>query len=721
MSGDEAPTGLAGDGPLTDGPLTDGGLADGALAETLVARAPVGLAVFDAQLRYVAVNDAALAVNGLTRAQLLGRRIGEAFPGPVAATLEQVLAGVLVDGRPVRGLRVRGRPGTDPQREHVWEATAYRLDRPDGTNLGVCLLVADITEDEAGREMGRRAAERLELLGAASVRLGATLDVGQAGDDLAEVVVPALADHLVLDVAEPLLRPESDRRGLGRGRSDSGPEWGWPAGEPRRRGPRLRRLLVRHAPDVDVAGCPWPGLGEVVAYPAGSAPAVALREVHPVAVARAGTDAWAERVGLGPALHVPLVARGRVIGLMTLASSVSGREFGPEDRALVASLAARTALAMDNARLYQLERATAVTLQRSLLPEHLPAVTGAEFAHRYLPGTRDTEVGGDWFDVVPLACGRVAFVVGDVMGRGLRAAAAMGQLRTAVRTLAVLDPLPADLVTHLDDLAQSLEDVSLATCVYAVYDPDTRRCAFASAGHLPPVLVPPQGAAHLLHLPTGVPLGVGGVAFQTTEVTLPDGALLAFYTDGLVESRGRDLAEGLARLIAALTAALTVAAPLEQACDQVLAELGRNEAHDDDVALLLARVGGLPPGVSARLTLAATPTAARRAREFTRQVLGDWGLGHLLDVATLLVSELVTNALRYAQEPVGLRLLRLDALCCEVVDGDSRLPRMREADAWDEGGRGLQLVARLARRWGTRPTPEGKAVWFELPLTPRGR
>lgn len=704
MSGDEAPTGLAGSQALSDGTL----------AETLVARAPVGLAVFDDQLRYVAVNDAALAVNGLTRGQLLGRRIGEAFPGPVAATLEQVLATVLADGRSVRGLRVRGRPGSDPQREHVWEVTAYRLDQPDGTNLGVCLVVADITEDEAGREVGRRAAERLELLGAASVRLGATLDVGQAGDDLAEVVVPALADHLVLDVVEPLLRPESERRGLGPGRTGLGPEWGWPAGEPRRRGPRLRRLLVRHAPGVDVAGCPWPGLGEVVAYPAGSAPAVALREVHPVAVARAGTDAWAERVGLGPALHVPLIARGRVIGLMTLASSVSGREFGPEDRALVASLAARTALAMDNARLYQLERATAVTLQRSLLPERLPTVTGAEFAHRYLPGTLDTEVGGDWFDVVPLACGRVAFVVGDVMGRGLRAAAAMGQLRTAVRTLAVLDPLPADLVTHLDDLAQSLEDVQLATCVYAVYDPDSRRCAFASAGHLPPVLVPPEGAAHLLHLPTGVPLGVGGVAFQTTEVILPDGALLAFYTDGLVESRGRDLAEGLARLVSALTAA----APLEQACDQVLAELGRDEAHDDDVALLLARVGGLPPGVSARLTLAATPTAAGRAREFTRQVLGDWGLGHLFDVATLLVSELVTNALRYAQEPVGLRLLRLDTLCCEVVDGDSRLPRLRESDAWDEGGRGLQLVARLARRWGTRPTPEGKAVWFELPLTP---
>ncbi len=306
-------------------------------------------------------------------------------------------------------------------------------------------------------------------------------------------------------------------------------------------------------------------------------------------VASAGTppDGVAADVHL-----VPLVARGRVLGRASFTRAAGSPPYGDADRALADELAARAALALDNVRLYDEARATAVELQRSLLPANRPRITGVEMAHRYLPGSRETEVGGDWFDVLPLSCGRVAFVIGDVMGRGLRAAAAMGQLRTAVRTLAVLDLMPDELLAQLDHLAMGIAQVQLATCVYAVFDPVTRELCFATAGHPPPLLRDPDGTAQFLPSPSGAPLGVGGVPFEAAPASVQDGARLLLYTDGLIESRGADLDDGLAALAAAFVAG---PAGLDPLCDHVLDVLGRADGHDDDVAMLVAELRGLEP------------------------------------------------------------------------------------------------------------------------------
>jgi anti-sigma regulatory factor (Ser/Thr protein kinase) len=325
------------------------------------------------------------------------------------------------------------------------------------------------------------------------------------------------------------------------------------------------------------------------------------------------------------------------------------------------------------------------------------------------------------------------------MGRGLRAAVAMGELRTAVRTLALLDLEPAEVLAQLDEIARGLgapagshggaraslgaggtagarssdlSEVYLATCVYAVYDPVTRRCTFANAGHLPPVLVEPGESALMLEVPTGMPLGVGGEPFEEIEVELPDGALLALYTDGLVESRDHPLDEGLQAFRTALT---DQARPLEDVCDHVLSTLDTGHG-EDDIALLMARVQGLPAAAVGDWRLAPEPRSVARARELARGQLASWDLESLGDTTELLVSELVTNALRYGEGEIRLRLLLDRTLVCEVWDSGLVQPRRRRARDTDEGGRGLQLVGLLSAGWGSRRTPRGKTVWFELAL-----
>ncbi|MEU1026521.1 ATP-binding SpoIIE family protein phosphatase, partial [Streptomyces sp. NPDC005904] len=399
-------------------------------------------------------------------------------------------------------------------------------------------------------------------------------------------------------------------------------------------------------------------------------------------------------------------------------------------------LAARAAVCIDNARLYRREHERALILQRSLLPPGDPEASGLDIACRYLPGNAATEVGGDWFDVIELPGHRTALVVGDVMGRGLRAAVAMGELRTAVRTLALLDLEPAEVLSALDEIARGLgnpagpqqntraarkaadadlSEVYLATCVYAVYDAVTRRCTFANAGHLPPVLVEsgdPDRLALMLDVPPGLPLGVGGEPFEDVEVELPEGALLALYTDGLVESRDHPLDEGLNAFVRALGDAPPA---LEDVCDHVLNSLHTHHG-EDDIALLMARVQGLPAEHVGDWTLPRDPKSVGRARELACDQLRAWDLEQLCDNAELLVSELVTNALRYGEGEIRLRLLLDRTLVCEVWDGGFVQPRRRRARDTDEGGRGLQLVGLLSAAWGSRRTPRGKTVWFELPL-----
>ncbi|MFC9063451.1 SpoIIE family protein phosphatase, partial [Streptomyces sp. NPDC057074] len=338
-----------------------------------------------------------------------------------------------------------------------------------------------------------------------------------------------------------------------------------------------------------------------------------------------------------------------------------------------------------------------------------------------LPAAR-AGVGGDWFDVIPLSGMRVAVVVGDVVGHGIQASATMGRLRTAVRTLADIDLTPEELLTHLDDLVVRLSEESGedsagevgATCLYAVYDPVSRQCALARAGHPAPLLVPPDGPPRLLELPSGPPLGVGGLPFESAELELREGSVLALYTDGLIESRDRDADAGQSLLREALS---TPADSLDAACDRVLRTLLPSGSAADDVALLLARTRGLPAGQVATWDIPADPSLVAPVRKQVLEQLSTWGLLEASFTAELVVSELVTNAIRYGSPPIRLRLIHDAAtLICEVSDTSHTAPHLRRAKTWDEGGRGLLLVAQLTQRWGSRHTTDGKTIWAELGL-----
>lgn len=562
---------------------------------------------------------------------------------------------------------------------------------------------------EAGKPDDVRRA--LALLNAAGARIGNSLDLEKTARELLDVAVPQFCDLASVDLYEEVLAGEEPRPGGGEG---SAP---------------LRRVAFASAvgdgSDPDTVP-----LGSTHRYGFESAPAAALRtaRVRPVSARGPGEQPSVSAFGIAvhSTLAVPMVARDRVLGLVQFSRTKGSEPFGERDAALAAELAARAAVCIDNARLYRREHERALILQRSLLPPGDPEAAGLDIACRYRPGTDATEVGGDWFDVIELPGHRTALVVGDVMGRGLRAAVAMGELRTAVRTLALLDLEPAEVLEALDEVARGLgetrstrrggEDLSevyLATCAFAVYDPVSRRCTFANAGHLPPMLVEPdsEGApALLLEVPKGVPLGVGGEPFEQIEVELADGTLLALYTDGLVESRYQPLDDGLHTLRGALADSER---PLEDVCDRVLAGTATHHG-EDDIALLLARVQGLPASSIGDWRLPPEPRSVARARELARKQLTKWDLESLADTTELLVSELVTNALRHGQGQIRLRLLLDHTLVCEVWDAGLVQPRRRRARDTDEGGRGLQLVGLLSAGWGSRRTPRGKTVWFEL-------
>jgi anti-sigma regulatory factor (Ser/Thr protein kinase) len=286
----------------------------------------------------------------------------------------------------------------------------------------------------------------------------------------------------------------------------------------------------------------------------------------------------------------------------------------------------------------------------------------------------------------------------------------MGQLRTAVRTLAAQDLPPGQLLRQLDDLARRLGDEYLATCIYTVYDPVARRCEVANAGHLPPVLVSPFGDSELLEVPSGAPIGVGGVAFETVEFEVEDDSQFVLCTDGLVERRDQAIDVGLEALCEHLAGPPQ---PLENVCETLIDAFGATGRRDDDVALLAVRFEGIPKDDVCSWTFDAVPEVVHHARELARQALGTWGLAELAETVELLVSELVTNAMRHGAGGIELRLIRTGSLLCEVRDDGHELPALRHAKVTDEGGRGLQLVAALADRWGTQRTPTGKVVWFE--------
>ncbi|MEU6826421.1 ATP-binding SpoIIE family protein phosphatase [Streptomyces atriruber] len=367
------------------------------------------------------------------------------------------------------------------------------------------------------------------------------------------------------------------------------------------------------------------------------------------------------------------------------------------------------------------QRETAVTLQKSLLPQELEQPDDLRIAATYQPGGTEAAVGGDWYDVITLGGGRTALVIGDVMGRGVRAAAVMGQLRTAVRAYARLDLPPHEVLQLLDGLAAEIDASQIATCVYAVHDPNEGSLVYASAGHLPILVRDEHGTIHRAEEPTGPPLGTGGWLHTSGSVPLGPGSTAVLYTDGLVERRSEDIDEGVAALERALAGATGTP---QVVCDRLIRALGVTADHDDDVAVLVlqhpARAGSDAELFrNAALELLGGVEAAPRARAFATGVLASWRFSpELHDLGVLAASELVANSLQHGTPPMRLRLRRTDRrLIIEVTDGDDHLPRRRRAEPADEAGRGIAIVATIASNWGSRRTPGGgKAVWCEFAL-----
>ncbi|MFI7013147.1 SpoIIE family protein phosphatase [Streptomyces sp. NPDC050164] len=687
---------------------------DLAASQAIFSQSPFGFLLIDSDLRVRRANQRFASVFGGTPDDHRGKGVHDYLQRGEAERVAATLRRVLETGNSITDMHVTGFvPGSDERRH--WSVNLYRVHSGSGRPIGIAWLGTDITSRRAAAREAAAARRNLALLNEAGARIGNSLDLETTARQLLDVVVPGFCDLATVDLYQGLLVGDETPPGLADGSAE------------------LRRVAFASA----VSDAPFTGTGVPVAvgavhhYPFNSPCADALRTARPQTVP--GEDGGLVQ----STLAVPMVAHDTVVGLVQFARTKGSEPFGDRDRDLAVELAARAAVCIDNARLYRREHERALILQRSLLPPGDPEASGLDIACRYLPGNANTgrpsEVGGDWFDVIELPGHRTALVVGDVMGRGLRAAVAMGELRTAVRTLAQLDIEPAEVLSQLDEIARGLgapggvqqatraarrpreadlSEVYLATCVYAVYDSVTRRCTFANAGHLPPVLVEPGEPALMLDVPPGMPLGVGGEPFEEVEVELPEGALLALYTDGLVESRDHPLDEGLQAFVSALS---DPAQPLEDVCDHVLNTLDSHHG-EDDIALLMARVQGLPTESVGDWTLPREPRSVGRAREYARAQLLSWDMEALVDTTELLVSELVTNALRYGEGEIRLRLLLDRTLVCEVWDSGLVQPRRRRARDTDEGGRGLQLVGLLSAAWGSRRTPRGKTVWFELPL-----
>ncbi|MFD0006040.1 SpoIIE family protein phosphatase [Streptomyces sp. NPDC127178] len=606
-------------------------------------------------------------------------------------------------------LLVSGREATDEV--HIAGgrllAVNQRTTDRDGGPRGTVVTLRDTTELQAVSGRAQLARERLDLLYDAGLGIGTTLDVIRTADELAQVAVPRFADFVTVDLADGVVHGD----------------------EPPPTATDIRRVTVRGIRDDH----PLYEKGRLIDFlpssPQGRGYGTGRSEL--VTDLSTATD-WHEQdrettrdileYGIHSLITAPIRARGVVLGMANFWRAAGHDPFDEEDLSLAEELVARAAVSIDNARRYTREHALAVTLQRSLLPRALPEQSALDVGYRYIPA--QSGVSGDWFDVIPLPGSRVALVVGDVVGHGLHAAATMGRLRTAVHNFSTLDLPPDELLGHLDDLvgridqdesssADTAAEIVGATCLYAIYDPTRRRCAMARAGHLAPALVQRDGSVTFPELPAGPPLGLGGMPFQTAELDLDEGSQLVLYTDGLVEDRARDLDVGMELLRKALTGHPD--RPPEESCQAVLDELlpGRPK---DDVALLIARTRALPPDRVADWDVPRDPAAVSGMREAVSGKLAEWGLSELDFATELVLSELVTNAIRYGCGPIHVRLIRDRTLICEVADASSTSPHLRYAATTDEGGRGLFLVSQMTERWGTRYTPQGKVIWAEQAL-----
>ncbi|MGW3400957.1 SpoIIE family protein phosphatase [Streptomyces zhihengii] len=541
-----------------------------AALESLFTQSPIGLATLGTDLRFLRVNEALARMNGVSAREHLGRRLTDVVPGVNAVALEGMMREVMESGRAVVDVRRTGRTPADPDRDRTWSCSYAPLVDGSGRTLGVIASLIDVTHAQRAAAAAERARRRFTLLAEAGTRIGTTLDLTRTAEEVVEVLVPRLADSADVHLLEELIAPDesaASTRGV------------------------VRRMAARF-PDPSAPTARLVA-GMTSRIPGGSFYERVIADGRPMDLGRADvpalvTDPRADRLReylmtLGSARLIPLVARGKVLGAVVV-TRLAGREpFGGQDAVLIDEVVARAALNIDNALMYTRQRAAARTLQRSLTNSALPAVVGLELTGRYLPAGQH-DVGGDWFDAITLPGGRTGLVIGDVVGHGVRAAAVMGQLRTAVRTLARHDVDPARMLRSLDAVVADMGEDEMATCVYAVHDPAAGGCLVARAGHPPPV-VAAGGSVAFLDGSSGTPLGTGGQDFRAEHVELPPGSVLALYTDGLIETRGQDLDHGMAKLAAALR---DHDRPLDALCDGVLGELLPGPAQDD-VAVLMVR------------------------------------------------------------------------------------------------------------------------------------
>ncbi|MEV7321104.1 SpoIIE family protein phosphatase [Streptomyces sp. NPDC093970] len=679
-----------------------------AVLEALFHQSPTGLLVLDTDLRILRINLTAPDLHGAAREQIVGRHVTDVYDLSVPGEVEAMLRGVLAGGESVRGrlVGVRRKGSTGP--EYLFSVSAFRLEDARGKAWGVLAEMLDVTECE-------RVSRRMRVLGAVREHVGRTLDVVATCEELTQAVMPDLADIVVVEVVDAVIRGEEPPL------SPLGPEV------------PLRRAAYGHSGGEEQTQAH--PVGDVRALPFATPYARTLADLKPRLVALGPDTPWlaadpprAEAIRASGArllITVPLTVRGTVLGLLSLYRTDQADVYDKGDVALALEVAAHTALCIDNARRYTREHTIALTVQRHLLPPQPAPRSAVETAYLHVPSAAG---GGGGFDTFALSGARTALVVGEVAGEGVHAAITMGQMRTAVHSLAALDLEPDELLARLNDTALSLaeERVTLppgeplpltGSCLYAVHDPFAQTCTIALAGHPAPVVAHPDGTTEVLDLPCGPPLGsAAGPPFAATTISVADGSVLAFYTAALPQIGP---APDILRQVLAHPGR-----PLQDLCDEVLYRLRRNDCRHSDVVLLLARTHPFPAEDVATWHLGHRPKAVATARGQARHQLARWGVDEETAYTTeMIVSELVTNAVRYGTPPVRLQLIKDRTLTCEVHDSNALAPRLRHAKTADEGGRGLFIVAQLAQNWGVRHTADGKTVWAEqtLPPPPRRR
>jgi PAS domain S-box-containing protein len=673
------------------------------LVEAILTSAPVGIAVFDLQLRYVRVNEAYAALTGLAVEDHAGRQLGDVVPlqAGVAADLRRVVT----TGRTILGRAVEMVTEADPGTLRAFTVSYFPVRAAAGTLVGAGLTLVEITEAkraEAERvgllRLAEAAHQRLSILATASTVLTTTMELDELLTRLTRVLTPVAADWCVIEL-------------LGR-------HGGLEHVAVSNRSPSAAAQLAATLRSAPIALDGGGAVAEVLRTgQARLARPGAMADVLQHAAADRGRPDLAREFALNSSVIVPIETRGEVLGVLIL-STEGDRQLDDDDLDLAVEIAHRAALAVGNARTYQQEHQIAETLQRALLPATVPVVPGLDVAVRYVAATDGASVGGDWYDVLAFEDDTTGIVIGDVVGHDIAASTSMGQLRTALRIYAWEEQgAPASALARVDRLVDGL-GLGCATCILGVLDLDASSFRWSNAGHPPPLLLR-AGQATFLHDGNGVLLGAtGGAGVREATADLREGDVLILYTDGLVERRGESLQDGLDRLAGAATAAATDDA--EVLCESLLdALVPATASRDDDVAILVARVRPQVgrPGVH-RLAFEPKPESAGLTRGFTAGVLQGAGWAEQVDTAVLLVSELVTNAIRHARGPCALVVsFDGDAVEFSVEDGDPRLPVARGAQGHEEDGRGLLLLAALAERWGVRPLPHGKATWFVL----RGR